>query len=148
MSLRFPVSLIHYYMEREKVLSSFTPRSFMNVSTSHPLYLWLDSKSEYYPNPTAGIRSRSRRATTYCFQTVGCDYFVDVTILYTEELEATRHDVKIKIMDFACETEDGQPKTIKQQNFLPDDGTGPASHAAIRRLAHLHLLGYEGSVQY
>jgi len=120
----------------------------MNISTSHPLYLWLDSKTEYYPNPTAGIRSRSRRATTYCFQTVGCDYFVDVTVLYTEEPEATRHDVKIKIMDFVCETEDGQPKTIKQQNFLPDDGTGPASHAAIRRLAHLHLLGYEGSVQY
>ena len=120
----------------------------MQVSTSHPLYLWIDSKTDKYPNPTAGIRSRSRRSTTYCFQTDGCGYFVDVTVLYAEEPEAVRHDVKIKIMDFACETEDGQPKTIKQVNFLPDDGTGPASISQIRRLAHIHLLGYKDAIQY
>ena len=120
----------------------------MQVSASHPLYLWIDSKTDKYPNPTAGIRSRCRRSTTYCFQTDGCGYFVDVTVLYAEELDAVRHDVKIKIMDFEVETEDGQPKTVKQVSFLPDDGTGPASISQIRRLAHTHLFMYTGEVSY
>ena len=120
----------------------------MLVSASHPLYLWIDSKTDKYPNLTAGIRSRSRRSTTYCFQTDGCGYFVDVTVLYAEEPEAVRHDVKIKIMDFEAETEDGQPKTVKQVSFLPDDGTGPASIGQVRRLAHTHLFMYTGEVSY
>ena len=120
----------------------------MQVSASHPLYLWIDSKTDKYPNPTAGIRSRSRRSTTYCFQTDGCGYFVDVTVLYAEEPEAVRHDVKIKIMDFEAETEDGQPKTVKQVSFLPDDGTGGASLSQIRSLAHTHLFMYAEEVSY
>ena len=113
---------------------------------SSPLYLWLDTKTEYYPNPTAGRKSRSTRSTSFHFQTDGCDYFVDVRVNHADSPEATSHDVKITITDFVTETDDGQPLRVKQTNFLPVQPCQPSTGEA-RRLANIHLTNHFASCQ-
>ena len=108
---------------------------------SSPLYLWLDTKTEYYPNPTAGRKSRSTRSTSFHFQTDGCDYFVDVRVNHADSPEATRHEVTIRISDFVGVNADGDDR-VKYTNFLPVvDGQSPSVSDA-RRLADLHLSAY------
>ena len=115
----------------------------MQIPVSHPLYLYLDSKTDCYPNPTAALRSRTRRTTTFSFQVVGCDYFVDVRFLHGEGPEAVNHDVKITITDFVTETENGEPLRVKQTNFLPIRDRQPSRKDA-RWFADLHLMQYTG----
>ena len=106
-----------------------------------PLYLWLDSKTETYPNPTAGLKSRTTRSSNFHFQTYGCDYFVDVRVNHADSPEATRHEVIIRISDFVGVNADGEDRT-KETNFLPVvDGQNP-SVADARRLANIHLANH------
>ncbi len=108
---------------------------------SSPLYLWLDSKTDTYPNPTAGLKSRSTRSTSFHFQTDGCDYFVDVIVKHADSPEAVRHDVTIRITDFVGVNADGEDR-VKHTNFLPVvEGQSPSVSDA-RRLADLHLAAY------
>ena len=101
---------------------------------SSPFYLYLDTKTDAYPN-FSGQHPREQRSTTFRFQTDDCQYFVDVIVIYADDPEATRHNVKIRIYDFP--TDDGE-ETLKQTNFLPNDGRA-CSIADARRLADLHL---------
>ena len=116
----------------------------MTTHISSPLYLYLDTKTEAYPNLALGKRSRTQRYTQFSFQTVNCDYFVDVTVFYADaifipgEISTVRHEVKIRITDM---TDEGMGDDTKQQNFLPNDGQ-PVSLLAARRLADLHLSMY------
>ena len=110
-------------------------------SFDSPLYLWLDSKTDTYPNPTAGRRSRTGRSTEFSFQTDGCDYFVDVRVKHADSPEATRHEVIIRISDFVGVNDEGFDR-VKQTNFLPVvEGQNP-SVAEARRLADIHLAMY------
>jgi hypothetical protein len=114
------------------------------IPFSSPLYLWLDSKTDTYPNPTAGLKSRSTRSTSFSFQTDGCDYFVDVWVKHADSPEATRHEVTIKISDFVSVNEDGEDR-VKQTNFLPIQPGQSPSIGEARQLADLHLINYIAS---
>ena len=117
----------------------------MQIPVSHPLYLYLDSKKDCYPNPTAALRSRTRRSTTFSFQVVGCDYFVDVRFLHGEGPEAVNHEVTITITDFVNEAEAGQPLRVKQTNFLPIRDRQPSRKDA-RYFANIHLIGHTDAI--
>ena len=106
-----------------------------------PLYLWLDSKTDTYPNPTSGLKSRSTRSTEFSFQTDGCDYFVDVRVKHADSPEATRHEVIIRISDMVSVNDDGFDR-VKQTNFLPIQPGQSPSIAEARHLADLHLAAY------
>ena len=103
-----------------------------------PLYLWLDSKTETYPNPTAGLKSRTTRSSNFHFQTYGCDYFVDVCVKHADSPEATRHEVIVRISDFVSVNADGEDRT-KETTFLP---ARFFSVSDVRRLANLHLANH------
>lgn len=111
----------------------------MTTSLSSPLYLYLDTKTEAYPNPALGKRSRTQRYTQFSFQTVNCDYFIDVTVFYSPETEmAVRDEVKIRITDM---TDEGMGDDTKQKTFRPTNGH-TCSVQEARRLADLHLGMY------
>ena len=110
---------------------------------SSPLYLWLDTKTEYYPNPTAGRKSRTGRSTSFSFQTDGCDYFVDVWVKHADSPEVTRHEVIVRISDFVGVNDEGFDRT-KETTFLP---ARVFSVSDVRRLANLHLANYIASCQ-
>jgi hypothetical protein len=111
---------------------------------SSPLYLWLDSKTDTYPNPTAGLKSRSVRTTEFSFQTDGCDYFVDVWVKHADSPEATKHEVTIKISDFVSVNDEGFDR-VKQYNFLPIQPGQSPSVGEARKLADIHLTNYIAS---
>ena len=110
----------------------------MTTSTpfSSPLYLWIDTKTDAFPNPTLGLKSRTRRTTTFHFQTEACNYFVDVIVEYAEEPEDTHHNVKIRIDDYL-----NPGDIVKQTSFIPNDGRA-IGVAAARALADIHLTQY------
>ena len=47
---------------------------------SSTLSLYIDTVTETYPNPTAGLKTRKLRKSVFRFQSDNCDYFVDVIV--------------------------------------------------------------------
>ena len=104
------------------------------TSFDSPLYLHLDSKTDTYPNnhPKRN-NTRTHRRTRFSFETYDCNYFVDVIVIYANDPQAVNHEVRIRIEDW-----NGEGDTLKQVNFIPNDGRACSIEDA-RRLADLHL---------
>ena len=84
---------------------------------SSPYYLWIDTRTDAFPNPTLGLKSRTRRKTTFRFQTEDCEFFVDVVVFYADSPDCDSHEVKITIDDYM------NPGCItKIATILPNDG--------------------------
>jgi len=61
--------------------------------------LYIDTVTETYPNPTAGLKARKLRKTVFRFQSTNCDYFVDVIVRHAGPF-CKEHRARIKIGDY------------------------------------------------
>lgn len=106
---------------------------------SSTLSLYIDTVTETYPNPTAGLKARKLRKSVFRFQSDNCDYFVDVIVRHADPFCLT-HTARIKIGDYTGHRQDSTAARIV--DFISNDPETSVDIEQAGALAVLHLSQY------